>query len=230
MNELIAVLDDEPEVLELIEIHLKQAFYNVEVFEKAARFLDFIKENKPDLIILDLIMPDADGLEICKFIKSYPDLSDVPVIILTSKSDEPDRILGLELGADDYVTKPFFPKELAARVKTVLRRTKPGKKERIEKFTIGEKIEIDPQTYIVTVEGKKIDLTSTEFKILELLSSHLGRVYSRDYILDYLWGSDKIVIDRTVDVHVKNLRKKLGEAGKFIKNIRTVGYKIVPDE
>jgi len=170
------------------------------------------------------MLPDMDGIEICKKIRAIPSSSSLPIIMLTARSEETDKILGLELGADDYVTKPFSPKELVARVKAVLRRQlKPDKSERI---SVGKALEIDLKKYEVVLCGKKIDLTITEFKILELLSSKKGWVFTRDKILDHLWGDEKAVIDRTVDVHIRHLREKLGKESSLIKNVRGVGYKL----
>lgn len=224
MNELIAVVDDEPDILELVSLHLKKAGFITEEFEEGKSFLDFIKKKKPDLVILDLMLPDIDGLEICKRLKSDNEFSSIPIIMLTAKGEETDKIVGLELGADDYVTKPFSPKELVARVKAVLRR--PSSEAKSKNIKVGKVLNIDLGKYKVTVEGKTVELTLTEFKILQLLASKKGWVFTRDKILDYLWGQEKIVIDRTVDVHVKNLREKIGKASKFIKNVRGVGYKI----
>lgn len=224
MNKLIAVVDDEPDILELVSLHLKNAGFKVKEFLDGESFYRFIDTQKPDLIILDLMLPDMDGLEICKYLKRKDELASIPVIMLTAKSEESDKLLGLELGADDYVTKPFSPKELVARVKAVLRRHTPTAETK--KIEIGNILVIDSQKYEVFLEGKKIELTSAEFKILQLLASKKGWVYNREQILDYLWGQEKVVLDRTVDVHIKNLRMKLGKAGKFIKNIRGVGYKL----
>lgn len=224
MNKLIAVVDDEPDILELVSLHLKNAGFKVKQFLDGESFYRFIDTQIPDLIILDLMLPDMDGLEICKYLKRKDELASIPVIMLTAKSEESDKLLGLELGADDYVTKPFSPKELVARVKAVLRRQTP--KEETRKIEIGNILVIDSQKYEVFLEGKKIELTPAEFKILQLLASKKGWVYNREQILDYLWGQEKVVLDRTVDVHIKNLREKLGKAGKFIKNIRGVGYKL----
>jgi Response regulators consisting of a CheY-like receiver domain and a winged-helix DNA-binding domain len=170
------------------------------------------------------MLPDADGLEICKFLKKKDDFSAIPIIMVTAKGEETDKILGLELGADDYVTKPFSPKELTARVKAVLRRK--TKEEPTRVIEIGQMLSINPDKFEATVEGGKIELTSTEFRILELLASKKGWVFTRDKILDYLWGDEKLVLDRTVDVHVKNLREKLGKAKTLIKNVRGIGYKV----
>jgi two-component system phosphate regulon response regulator PhoB/two-component system alkaline phosphatase synthesis response regulator PhoP len=224
MNKLIAIIDDEPDIVELVSVNLKKAGFDTRGFSDMESFLSFLNKQAPDLVILDLMLPDADGLEICKYLKKKDALSAIPIIMLTAKAEETDKILGLELGADDYVTKPFSPKELVARVKVALRRQ--TQKEDTKKIEIGGILVIDLEKFAVTVKGEKIDLTSTEFKILQLLSSKQGWVFSRDKILDYLWGREKAVLDRTVDVHVKNLREKLGAAGTFIKNMRGIGYKL----
>lgn len=223
-TKLIAVVDDEPDILDLVSLHLVKSGFKVKSFEDGKSLLTFLESITPDLVILDLMLPDADGFEICKYLKKHDKYSDVAVIMLTARSDEMDKIVGLELGADDYVTKPFSPRELVARVKAVLRREEKATKS--QKKIIGGIIEIDYQRYTVFVNGKKVDLTSTEFKIMKLLAEHLGWVYARDQILDYLGVNEKGVLDRTVDVHIKNIREKLGDAGRFIKNIRGVGYKI----
>jgi len=223
MNELIAVIDDEPDILELVSLHLKRSNFKVKEFSNAESFLKFLSSNIPDLIILDLMLPDADGIEICKFLKSREDFVSIPIIMLTARATEADKVLGLELGADDYVTKPFSPRELVARVKAVLRRKtqKPGRK-----IKVGDILLIDLDKFEVFVEDRKIDLTPTEFRILKILASKKGWVFTRNQILDHLWGHDKIVLDRTIDVHIKNIREKLGKAKKFIKSVRGVGYKI----
>lgn len=224
MNKLIAVIDDEPDILELVTLHLKNAGFKVKEFLDGESFYRFLDTQIPDLVILDLMLPDIDGLDICKYLKRQDKLAEIPIIMLTAKSEETDKLLGLELGADDYVTKPFSPKELVARVKAVLRRQ--AQKTETKKIEIANILVIDNQKFEVFVENKKIELTPTEFKILQLLASKIGWVYNREQILDYLWGQEKVVLDRTVDVHIKNLRMKLGKAGRFIKNIRGIGYKL----
>jgi two-component system phosphate regulon response regulator PhoB/two-component system alkaline phosphatase synthesis response regulator PhoP len=224
MSELIAVVDDEPDILELISLHLKKAGFQVAGFREAREFFPFLEKKRPDLILLDLMLPDSDGLEICKLLRRKEDWASIPIIMVTAKGEETDRILGLELGADDYVTKPFSAKELVARVKAVLRRREPVEKG--GRLEINGLLLIDSETYQVWVEGKEIDLTLTEFRILELLASRRGRVFTRDQILDHLWGHEKIVLDRTIDVHIRNLRDKLGRAARLIQNIRGVGYKL----
>ena len=224
MNELIAIIDDEPDILELVSLHLTKAGFSVREFADADSFNAFVETSTPDLIVLDLMLPDTDGLELCKTLKRKDAFAAIPIIMLTAKGEETDKILGLELGADDYVTKPFSPKELVARVKAVLRR--PARKESGKTIEIAGRVVIDLEKYQVTVKGKRVDLTTTEFKVLQLLASRKGYVFSRDNILDYLWGDEKAVVDRTIDVHIRHLREKLGSAAPLIKNIRGIGYKL----
>jgi len=225
MNELIAVVDDEPDILELITLHLKKAGFRADGYCNGHQFLASLEKHIPDLVLLDLMLPDIDGLEVCKLLRRKEEWSAIPVIMVTAKGEESDRVLGLELGADDYITKPFSTKELVARVKSVLRRKAPP----IESKTIdiGGVLAIDRDRHEVRVMDQKVNLTSAEFKILGLLASKRGWVFTRDQILDHLWGHEKIVLDRTVDVHIRNLREKLGpRAAELIKNIRGVGYKL----
>jgi DNA-binding response OmpR family regulator len=227
MNEFIAVVDDEPDIVDLISIHLKKAGFRTEGFFEAKSFLDSLEKRVPDLVILDLMLPDIDGLEVCKLLRRKEEWASIPVIMVTARGEEGDRVLGLELGADDYITKPFSARELVARVKTVLRRRSAPAQSK--KIAVGELLILDLEKYEVLVQGKKVDLTSTEFRILKFLASKKGWVFTRDQILDCLWGHEKIVLDRTVDVHIRNLREKLGErAARVIKNIRGVGYKLEP--
>lgn len=222
MRNIIAIVDDEPDIVELVSIHLKKSNFKVKEYADAERFLQSLHSQIPDLVILDLMLPDADGMDICKYLKTKNEYSAIPIIMLTAKTDETEKVLGLELGADDYVTKPFSPRELVARVKAVLRRKEQHDKEK--KIVVGDILSIDLQKFEVKVEDQPVDLTATEFKILQILAERKGWVFSRTQILNSLWGEDKIVIDRTVDVHIKHLREKLGRAGKFIKNIRGIGY------
>jgi DNA-binding response OmpR family regulator len=224
MNKLIVIVDDEPDILELVSINLKKASYRVKEFPDSESFFRSLTAEIPDLIILDLMLPDMDGFEVCKFLKGQDKYASIPIIMLTARAEETEKIIGLELGADDYVTKPFSPRELVARVRAVLRRNIP--KEETKRIKIGGILVLDTEKYEVELEGKRIELTSTEFKILQLLSTKKGWVFSRDRILQHLWGDDKMVMDRTVDVHIKHLREKLGKASIFIKNIRGVGYKL----
>jgi len=224
VNELIAIIDDEPDILQLVVLQLKKNGFRTAGFAGANGFYNFLNEKSPDLVILDLMLPDIDGVEICKQLKSDPKTAKIPIIMLTARSEEFDKVLGLEIGADDYVTKPFSSRELIARVKAVLRRSQPTSGENILKIADG--LIIDLEKYIVLANGKPITLTATEFNLLKILAQKPGHVFSRENLLDQLWGEDKIVVNRTIDVHIKNLREKLGEYGRLIRNLRGVGYKL----
>ena len=226
MKKLIAVVDDEQDILQLVSLNLEKAGYRTVQCEDANDLMQILKQQTPDLIVLDLMLPDMDGFDICKNLKMDTKYHNIPIIMLTARGDETDRVLGLEFGADDYIVKPFSPRELTARVKAVLRRIKTKQAKTHKVVEISNLLRIDLDKFEVTVDQEKVNLTSTEFKILKLLVERLGWVYSRNQILDYLWGNEKIVLDRTIDVHIKNLREKLGIAGKLIKNIRGVGYKL----
>jgi len=226
----IYVLDDEPDILELIQLNLKKAGFKSKSFERAMTLLDALKTNTPDLLVLDLMLPDLDGIEVCKRVRALPKLKSLPIIMLTAKVETNDRIYGLDSGADDYLTKPFSQGELVARINAILRRKAWETDNNL--LEINPDFRIDFNCFEVFIDNKRIDLTRTEFKVLQLLTKQPGRVYNRSQILDYLWGNDKIVIDRTIDVHIKHLREKIGRFGDFIRNIRGVGYKfeIVVDE
>jgi DNA-binding response OmpR family regulator len=225
MNELITIVEDEDDIRALVSAGLKNERFRIHEFADGKGFLTSLRSEKPDLVILDVMLPDTDGFTICRSMRADRDLAAIPVIILTARAEEADRVLGLELGADDYVVKPFSPKELAARVKAVLRRTSPETgRSRIE---VGDGLLIDADTLEAFVDGAHVELTQAEFRILRLLASRVGWVFSREKILDHLWGDEKNVTDRSVDVHVKHLRDKLGEAGRMIVNVRGVGYKLV---
>jgi DNA-binding response OmpR family regulator len=224
LTRTVAIVDDEPDLVELVAFHLKRAGFKTRAFLDGQSFMKHLTRQRPDLVILDLMLPDADGMEICKYLRSNREFAALPIIMLTAKGDETDRVLGLELGADDYITKPFSVKELVARVKAVLRRQDSAEQTQVLK--VGKILLIDADKHEVFVEGQSVELTSTEFKILRLLASQEGRAFTRDQILDHLWGQEKVVVDRTIDVHIRNLREKLGKAAALIKNIRGVGYKL----
>jgi DNA-binding response OmpR family regulator len=224
LSKLIAIIEDESDILELVSLNLRQAGFRTEGYADASSFLKSLDKKRPDLVILDLMLPDMDGLEVCKNLKKNEGTSTIPIIMLTAKAEETDKVLGLELGADDYITKPFSPKELIARVKAVLRRSEapPESKE----VRVGRHLELNTDKHEVLVDGRPVALTLAEFKILWLLASKTGRVFTREQILDHLWGGEKAVVDRTVDVHIRHLRDKLGESGTLIVNIRGLGYKL----
>ncbi|HBD92714.1 MAG: hypothetical protein A2015_14565 [Spirochaetes bacterium GWF1_31_7] len=226
----IAIVEDETDISDLIALHLKRNSFAVFQFYNAKTFTESLKNSIPDLVILDLMLPDLDGMDVCKYLKSVAEYKNIPVIILTAKQDETDKVVGLEIGADDYVTKPFSPRELVARVKAVLRRVAvpESSSEGANKIiNIADELFIDPDKYSVrNKENKEIQLTTTEFKILTILAGNEGWVYSRDKLIAGIWGEDRYVIDRTIDVHIKHLREKIGDAARFIKNVRGVGYKL----
>ncbi len=226
MEKLIAIVDDERDILNLVSHHLRREGYKTKEFQDSRNFLMYIESIVPDLTILDIMLPGLDGLELCKLLKGKNTTSSMPIIMLTAKGTEADIVVGLEIGADDYIIKPFSPRELVARIKTVLRRSSRKETEK-EVVQLGE-LTINPQRYEVYVKDNKIDLTTTEFKILESLVNGNGRVFTRDQLLKQkrLWGDDKLIYDRTIDVHIKNLRDKLGSSGKMIKTIRSIGYKL----
>jgi len=223
---VLFAVDDEADILELIAIHARKAGFHVKTFGRAEPLLKRLAEEIPDLIVLDLMLPDLDGLEVCKRLKKDERTADIPILILTAKGEETDVVLGLELGADDYMVKPFSPKELVARVRAILRRPKGAAAATAPKWCVGELLEIDEREHAVRVGDRKVEVTATEFAILKVLARNPGWVFSRDQLLDKVWGGDKAALDRTIDVHVKNLRDKLGKAGSLIKSVRGVGYKI----
>ncbi|MGB2662241.1 MAG: response regulator transcription factor [Candidatus Omnitrophota bacterium] len=224
MPKLIAVVDDIPDLLRVVKLRLKKAGFDAEGFKDGESLFRFLKKQKPDLILLDIGLPEMDGFEVCKILKKEDEYASIPVIMLTARDQVIDKVVGFELGADDYVVKPFSSEELIARIKAAMRK----KEEAIttKKIDIGDKIQMDIDKHKVTVDGKEIKLTSVEFKILRLLSSRKGNVFTRQAILDYLWGDEKIVVDRTIDVHIRHLREKLGKESKLIKSVRDVGYKL----
>jgi two-component system, OmpR family, alkaline phosphatase synthesis response regulator PhoP len=228
MNELIAIVEDEEDIRALVSAALTRERFRVREFSDGRGFLGFLRTDRPALVVLDLMLPDTDGFAVCRTIRGDSSLSSIPIIMLTARAEEADRILGLELGADDYVVKPFSPKELAARVKAVLRRSVPGAAQ--PRIDAGGGLVIDADSREVFVGDGKLELTQAEFRILQLLASRTGWVFSREKILDHLWGDEKNVTDRSVDVHVKHLRDKLGTSGSRIVNVRGVGYKLAPAE
>jgi DNA-binding response OmpR family regulator len=221
---VLAVVVDDPDVIHLVSRYMQQEGLNVRSFLNGTQFLEFLQREVPDIVILDIRLPDINGYALCKHMRTEDRLSGIPIVILTDKKEEIDKILGFELGADDYVTRPFSIDELAVRVKAILRRKKP--REEVKSIHIGKDMRINLNSYEVFVKGKKVDLTTTEFKILKLIAEQKGWVFPREKILGYLWGSKKTVSTRTIDEHIKNIRKKLGTGSRYIRSVRGIGYKI----
>jgi len=221
----ILVVDDEPEAVELLEFNLKQAGFDVVTAADGAEALKKARSALPGLILLDLMLPEVDGLEVCKMLRRDPATAAIPIVMVTAKAAEIDRILGLELGADDYVTKPFSPRELILRIKNVLQRGRAAEAGN-DLVRFGDLV-IDSPRHLVTWKGKPIDLTATEFKLLSVLAQRRGRVQSRDQLLRDVWEYNSLVDTRTVDTHMRRLREKLGPASKFLDTVRGVGYRFV---
>ncbi|MSU61990.1 MAG: response regulator transcription factor [Pedosphaera sp.] len=227
MKPKILVVDDEPDAVELIEFNLKAAGFDVSTASDGAEALTKARLTQPDLIVLDLMLPEVDGLEVCKILRREPVTSAIPVLMLTAKAAEIDRVLGFELGADDYVTKPFSPRELVLRVKRLLHRRKSTEELR-NVFMVGE-LSIDIPRHHATVKGRKLDLTAIEFKLLAMLAQRRGRVQSRDQLLRDVWGYDNVIDTRTVDTHMRRLREKLGRASRYLDTVRGVGYRFLDE-
>lgn len=225
MHSKILVIDDEPDVVDIIAINLKSAGFEVISAYDGAVGLEMAKTHVPALIILDLMLPGMPGLEVCKILKKEPGTSHVPIIMLTAKSEEVDRIVGLELGADDYVAKPFSARELVLRVQSILRRGSVPEQQSNETMTVGE-IKLDNSRHEVHIHGKIITLTATEFRLLAILMERRGRVQSRERLLNDVWGYESAIDTRTVDTHVRRLREKLTDVANYIETIRGVGYRI----
>ncbi len=223
MGERILIVDDEPDLLELLRINLREAGYEVETAARGREALESVRRSPPDLVVLDLMLPDVEGTEICRQLRQDTELAALPIIMLTAKADEVDRVVGLELGADDYVTKPFNPRELILRVRAVLRRqATPTTSARA--LAHGA-LRIDPDRHRCTVEGDEVGLTAKEFELLRSLMERPGRVMTRSQLLESVWGSDVVVTTRTIDTHMKRLREKLGRASDLIETVRGVGYR-----
>ncbi len=224
-REHILVVDDEEDILELVQYNLTKHGYESSGVTTGEMAISKSRSVLPDLIILDLMLPGVDGLEVCKLIKNDPKTSRIPVLMLTAKGEEADIVTGLELGADDYVTKPFSPRVLIARVKTLLRRSSkaPADADALVKF---EDVLIDPERHEVKLKGRPVLLTHSEFKLLHVMLTRPGRVFTRDQIIDHVHGVDYAVTPRSVDVLVAGLRKKLGESAQMIETVRGVGYRM----
>ena len=230
MREKILIVEDEPDIVTMLEYNLKKEGFRVTSASDGQEALRRAEREHPDIIILDLMLPEIDGLEVCKTLKQSSNTADIPIIMLTAKAQETDKIVGLELGADDYITKPFSIRELTARVKAVLRRAR-DKEKLPEIFKIGN-LAIDFSKIKAAIGNKPVELTAKEFELLSALIKAKGRVLSRDYLLDNIWGFDKAVEiqSRTVDVHIQTLRKKLRQEAKRVVTVKNYGYRFELEE
>ncbi|MEZ5356481.1 MAG: response regulator transcription factor [Bryobacteraceae bacterium] len=220
----IVVIEDDPDVLTLVKYNLEREGFNVATLSSGAGAIPFCRREAPDLIVLDIMLPDSDGIDICRKIRTTSELAETPVIFLTARASETDRIVGLEVGANDYVVKPFFVRELVARVRAQLRSLKPT-----SRLLRAGGLELDPESCRVRVKGVTLDLTATEFKLLEHLMTRPGVVFSRQQLLDSVWGHQRAVTERAVDVYILRLRQKIEQAGEScIRSVRGFGYSFDP--
>lgn len=227
----ILVVDDELSIRELVSFNLEKAGFLVESLDDGLKALEYLKKSPPDLVVLDLMLPGMDGLDVCRKVRQMEKTKFLPVLILTARAGEIDRVVGLEIGADDYLTKPFSPRELVARVKTILRRsqvfpTVQTDYAEMDKIVKGD-LKIYPESYQVLLGDEKLDLTLKEFQLLLQLVTNPGKVYTREYLLENIWGYEFIGDTRTVDVHIRNLRKKIGNLSEpeLIETVRGIGYR-----
>jgi two-component system alkaline phosphatase synthesis response regulator PhoP len=232
LRQKVLVVEDEADIRELLRYNLAQEGFTVEEAADGAEALDRIGRRAPDLLVLDLMLPQMSGLEICRRMRSNPETAKLPILVVTAKSAEVDRILGLEMGADDYVVKPFSPREVVARVKALLRRANPAREEAGPGVYDRGRLKIDFGTYEVFVEGDRKELALREFELLRFFVQHPMRVYSREQLLDLVWGRDTFVEPRTVDVHVRRLRQQVERDDanpELILTVRSVGYRFNPE-
>ncbi|HXG01865.1 MAG TPA: response regulator [Candidatus Binatia bacterium] len=224
----ILVVEDEPDIRNLIVLHLTREGFRCRTAASGGQALAEVRARRPDLVILDLLLPEPDGLEVCRRLRADAATAALPIIMLTARADEVDRVVGLEVGADDYVVKPFSPRELVARARAVLRRARAAEGER--PLRVGA-IALDPARHAVTVDGAAVALTPREFDLLHALMEAGGRVLSREHLLGRVWGYARAeeIESRTVDVHVRRLRAKLGSEGRRVTTIKGVGYRLEPD-
>ncbi len=225
MIQTIFVLEDDTDISRLVQHNLEAAGFSVRVFVSTAAILADAERKAPDLFLLDIMVPGGDGLDLCRRIRRNPALASVPVIFLTARASESDRVLVLELGADDYISKPFSPRELIARVKAVLRRFERPTTPTQLKF---DEVEIDANAMQVKVRGELMTTTATEFRLLDYLARHPGRVFSRDHLLDAVWGDARFVTPRSVDVYVRRIREKIetdAENPRYLVTVRGAGYR-----
>ena len=222
----ILIVEDEPDIVELLVYNLDQVGFRTEAVFNGADALDRVKIELPDLVLLDLLLPEVAGLEVCRILKRDPETANIPIIMLTAKGEAIDRIVGLELGADDYITKPFSPREVLLRIRAVLRRAPNVPRSRPANQIQINDLKIDLDRHQVFSDGSVIDLTATEFKILSLFAHSPGRVFTRSILMDAVWGQEYYGIERTMDTHVSRVRRKLGQFGERIETVYGVGYRL----
>ena len=223
MNHSILIVEDEPKLAKLLSNYLSQAGYDTECLENGLDVLPCVRERMPALILLDLMLPGKNGMDICKEIRSF---STVPIIMVTARIEEIDRLLGLELGADDYICKPFSPREVVARVKAVLRRS-----ANMQQSDVTHLLQLDEERLLAKLHGRELELTVVEFKLLEFLAANPGRIYGRNQLMDHIYHDQRVVSDRTIDSHIKNLRKKISSVSpetEIIHSVYGMGYKYDP--
>ncbi len=228
MSKTILVVDDEPDLVEVVRYNLEQAHYRVVTAASGSAALKQARKVHPDLIVLDIMLPDLFGTEVCRTLRADARTRAIPILFLSAKGEEVDRIVGLELGADDYLTKPFSPRELVLRVGAILRRAAAAGDEEGGVVAAGT-IRLDPEAHRVWVAGDEVTLTATEFRLLETLLRHPGRVFSRDQLLDRVWGITAEVTTRTVDTHINRLRDRLATEAERVETVRGVGYRLRPE-
>jgi len=222
----ILIIDDEQDILDLLSYNLEREGYSILTASDGLTAKELSLNSSPDLIILDLMLPGINGLELCRLVRNNPKTADIPVMMLTARGEEVDKVLGLEIGADDYVTKPFSIPEIVARVRSLLRRASGAPREK-ESYQFGT-LYVDLSTHVVKVDNVPLKLSPLEFNLLKFFVTHPERVHSRDKLLDKVWGDDAYVEPRTVDVHIRRLREKIEPAGSMIKTIRGSGYRFSP--
>ena len=225
MPSKVLIVEDDPDIVDILSYNLKQADLKVTSVPDGSSALAEVKRRLPDLILLDLMLPKVDGLEVCRLLKGDPETKNVPIIMITAKGEEVDRIVGLELGADDYIIKPFSPREVVLRVRSVLKRSVANSQKEITAKIEANGVIIDIDRRQVNYKGKSIDLTATEFDLLSILAKTPGRVFTRNLLMDLVWGQDYYGVDRTVDTHMSRLRQKLGGGGKNLQTVHGIGYR-----
>lgn len=225
----VLIVEDEPDLREILRYNLEREGFKVIESEDGEAGLALLRKHLPNIVLLDIMLPGMDGVEICRSIKYDPQTRSIPVIMVTARGDESDIVLGLGVGADDYLIKPFSPRELVARIKAVLRRAKVRHDSSADERIVRDRLVIDPPRHEMRVDGKKVDLTPTEFRLVSVLASRPGRVFTRDQLITRVLGDEVVVTERNIDVHVRSVRKKLGAARNLVETIRGIGYRFRED-